>query len=255
MATDLDERIRAAAFAYLDTLTARSGGPVTRAELESFVFEGQRVRLIAAQQGIWKPRFLDAALSILTTYVPPGQVPPYEDQEMGADNYPRYKWRGTDRSHPDNVGLRRAMEEGRRLMWFIGIRPGLYEPRYPVWLAGEEPDQHQFVLALDETMRGAWEPGLAAASSFDPARRYAAVLVRQRLHQRVFRDRVLLAYESRCALCRLGHRELLDAAHIREDTRGGKPVVPNGLSMCAIHHRAFDSFVLAVSPDYRVEIR
>ena len=63
--------------------------------------------------------------------------------------------------------------------------------------------------------------------------------------QKVFRR---LPRDPRCALCRLGHRELLDAAHIREDTRGGKPVVPNGLSMCAIHHRAFDSFVLAVSP-------
>jgi putative restriction endonuclease len=124
-----------------------------------------------------------------------------------------------------------------------------------VWLAGEEPIEHQFVVALDETMRQAWRPGLEAADPFDPARRYAEVLVKQRLHQRVFRDRVLIAYDSRCALCRLGHRELLDAAHIREDTQGGKPVVPNGLSMCAIHHRAFDSFVLTVRPDYRNEIR
>src|SRR5438445_8517229 len=253
MATDLDERIRAAAFAYVDTLTAPSGGLVTRAELESFTFEGQRIRLIAAQQGIWRPRFLDAALSILTTYVPPGQVPPYEDQEMGADNYPRYKWRGIDRSHPDNVGLRRAMEEGRPLIWFIGVRPGVYRPRHPVWLAGEEPLEHQFVVALDETMREAWKPGLARVSPFDPARRYAEVLVKQRLHQRVFRDRVLLAYESRCALCRLGHRELLDAAHIKEDADGGRPVVPNGVSRCAIHHRAFDAFVLTVRPHLKVE--
>jgi putative restriction endonuclease len=251
---EIDARVRAAAFAYLDTLTGQAGGLVTRAELESFEFEGQRIRLIAVQQGIWRPRFLSAALSIVTTFVPPGQVPPYQDQ-MGADGYPRYKWRGTDPMHADNVGLRRAMMEARPLMWFIGVRPGVYEPSYPVVLVGEEPLDHQFVLALDETMRQAWRPGLETADPYDPARRYAEVLVKQRLHQRVFRDRVLIAYESRCALCRLGHRELLDAAHIREDAQGGMPVVPNGLSMCAIHHRAFDSFVLTVRPDYTIEIR
>jgi putative restriction endonuclease len=150
MAMDLDQRLRSAAFAYLNALTARSGGLVTRVDLEGMPFEGYQIRLIAAQQGIWRPRFLHAALSILTTYVRPGEVPPYEDQEMGADNYPRYKWRGTDPTHPDDVGLRRAMERGRPLIWFIGVRPGLYRARYPVWLAGEEPAEHQFVVALDD---------------------------------------------------------------------------------------------------------
>jgi putative restriction endonuclease len=251
----VDDRLRAAAFAYLNAVTRSSGGLVTRSELESFSFDGQVVRLIAPQQGIWRPRLLDSALSILTTYVSPGQIPPYEDQDRGADDYPRYKWRGTNPDYPDNVGLRRAMERQLPLMWFIGVRPGIYRARYPVWLAGEEPAEHQFVVALDETMRDAWRPGLEAASPFDPARRYAEVMVRQRLHQRVFRDRVLLAYDSRCALCRLGHRELLDAAHIKEDRFGGLPVVPNGMSMCAIHHRAFDAYVLTIRPDYKIEIQ
>jgi putative restriction endonuclease len=81
------------------------------------------------------------------------------------------------------------------------------------------------------------------------------VLVRQRLHQRPFRDRVLLAYNSQCTLCRLRHPPLLDAAHIKEDSEGGEPIVTNGMAMCAIHHRAFDAHVLGVRPDYKVEIR
>jgi putative restriction endonuclease len=79
--------------------------------------------------------------------------------------------------------------------------------------------------------------------------------VRVRLHQRPFRDRVLLAYGSQCALCRLRHPPLLDAAHIKEDSEGGEPIVPNGVSMCAIHHRAFDADVLSLRPDFKVEIR
>jgi putative restriction endonuclease len=44
---------------------------------------------------------------------------------------------------------------------------------------------------------------------------------------------VLQAYETRCALCQLRHGELLDAAHILPDTHpSGRPVVPNGLSLC-----------------------
>jgi putative restriction endonuclease len=254
VADDLDARIRGVALAYLNLLTARSGGIVTRAELETMPFDGRTLRLIAPQQGIWRPRFIEAALSIVTTYVRDGEAPPYRD-EVGPDDYPRYKWRGADASHADNVGLRRAMERQLELMWFVGVRPGVYEARYPVWLVGEEPAEQQFVVALDETMRGAWSPDLVFAPYEHPARRYAEVLVRQRLHQRLFRDRVLVAYEHRCALCRLGHRTLLDAAHIREDAQGGLPVVPNGLAMCAIHHRAFDAFVLTVNPDYQVEVR
>lgn len=251
----LDGRIRAAAFAYLDRATTRSGGLVRRDELAAVPFEGGSVRLIPTQQGIWRPRFLEAALSMVTIYVRPGEVPPYEDQHHGFDNYPRYKWRGDDADHADNRGLRRAMEWRLPLIWFVGVGSSLYEAHYPVWLAGEEPGEHQFVLAYDETMRDAWRPDLVTAPVHDPVRRYAEVVVRQRLHQRLFRDRVLLAYESRCALCRLGHAELLDAAHIRDDAHGGRPVVPNGLAMCAIHHRAFDAYVLGVRSDYRVEVR
>jgi len=32
-------------------------------------------------------------------------------------------------------------------------------------------------------------------------------------------------------------------------------VVPNGVAMCAIHHRSFDKNVLTVRPDYVIEVR
>ena len=86
-------------------------------------------------------------------------------------------------------------------------------------------------------------------------REYAEAMVKRRLHQPMFRYRVLTAYASQCALCRLRHKPLLDAAHIKEDRDGGEPIVPNGVAMCAIHHRAFDNAVLGIRPDYVVEIR
>jgi putative restriction endonuclease len=251
---DFDDRIRAAAFAYLDRLVRASGPWVSRPALEAFEFEGRRVPLVEAMRGIRKPSGMQSALTILTTYAADPAKRPYDDS-VGPDGYPRYKWRGTDPDLYDNRGLRSAMELQSPLAWFIGVGPGTYEPVYPVWLVEEEPQLHQFVVALDDVSRDQWSPFLGERSPFDPARRYAEATIRRRLHQPIFRDRVLIAYETQCALCRLRHRELLDAAHIREDSAGGEPVVPNGVSMCAIHHRAFDANVLGIRPDHRVEVR
>ena len=83
-----------------------------------------------------------------------------------------------------------------------------------------------------------------------------AACIKRRLHQTRFRERVVAAYSSTCALCRLRHQELLDAAHIIPDARpGGEPVVPNGLCLCKIHHAAFDQNIIGVSPDYVVSVR
>ncbi|MFZ5869883.1 MAG: HNH endonuclease [Actinomycetota bacterium] len=80
-------------------------------------------------------------------------------------------------------------------------------------------------------------------------------MVRQRLHQPEFRGRVIRAYATRCAICSLRHGELLDAAHITADSEaGGLPVVSNGLSLCKIHHSAYDARLLGISPDYTVHI-
>jgi putative restriction endonuclease len=87
-------------------------------------------------------------------------------------------------------------------------------------------------------------------------RRYITGTVKIRLHQQGFRERVLAAYKEQCALCRLRHPELLEAAHIIPDSEpGGDPIVPNGLSLCRLHHGAFDRFLIGIRPDYTVEVR
>jgi putative restriction endonuclease len=139
------------------------------------------------------------------------------------------------------------------LIWFRGIAQGLYLPVYPVWLAAEERAEQQFVVALDADQKMDW--------SFDDVvdlalrRRYAERTVLVRLHQPEFRARVLHAYATRCAVCRLRHAQLLDAAHILPDSEGGEPIVTNGISMFKIHHAAFDNLIIGIRPDYRVEVR
>jgi putative restriction endonuclease len=87
-------------------------------------------------------------------------------------------------------------------------------------------------------------------------RAYITSQVRVRLHQHAFRERVIVAYQSQCALCRLRHIELLDAAHIIPDCEEeGEPLITNGIALCKLHHAAYDSFILSVSPDYVIHIR
>ena len=78
----------------------------------------------------------------------------------------------------------------------------------------------------------------------------------RRVHQKGFREIVLKAYKSKCALCSLKHSELLDAAHIIGDKEDyGEPVIQNGLSLCKIHHSAYDQNILGINPDFKIKVR
>jgi putative restriction endonuclease len=171
----------------------------------------------------------------------------------------RYKWRGTDPDHADNRALRHAMQQQLPLVWFVGVGyvPGtktqLYVPRFPVWLIAEEPELHQFVVAVEEGQRTI--PLGADTTVIDITRRYNERMVMVRYHQPLFRSIVLHAYERRCAICGLPFSELLDAAHIKADAAEGPARVSNGLALCKIHHGAFDANIIGISPDYVVKVK
>lgn len=200
--------------AWLAAHTGDGESPISTEHLQDFRFEGSPFALMDRQRGIRKPQVLEAALSIRTVYRPEGSSRPYEDS-FGDDHLIRYKWRGDDGEHPENRGLRRAMQQRVPLIWFFGVGVALYQPVYPVYVVGEEPAQQQFLLTVDELY------GL-----------------------------------TKCAICSLGHSQLLDAAHIVPDREElGESSVRNGLALCKIHHSAYDSFLLGVRPDYTVEVQ
>lgn len=208
--------------------------------------------------GIWKPKALTSALSILTAFALRDEDRPYEDG-IGADEMLRYKWRGTDPNIADNRWLRDAMIQKVPMIWFLGVgyKPGtqtqVFQPIFPVWLAAEEPLKHQFVVALDTAQRTLVHDGKIVFNEIE--RRYNERLVKTRVHQPMFRVQVLRAYQSRCAVCRLPFEQLLEAAHIKSDAEGGSARITNGISLCKIHHGAYDSSILGISPDYKIHIR
>jgi putative restriction endonuclease len=245
----IDHEVRLAAFHWLSEQTNIHGDVLPRELLaKGFAFQDYRIPLVAPQ-GIFKPKILDLPLSITTA--PKG---PYDDN-FNQEGFLAYKYRGTDPDHRDNVGLRKALKNDIPLIYFHGIVPGKYLAVWPVYIIADEPTNLTFTVAVDESEAIYKESGQVGENS-TTRRAYITSTVRTRLHQRGFRERVLAAYRSQCAFCRLKHLELLDAAHIIPDTEPeSMPTVDNGIALCKLHHAAFDSFILGINPDYVIEVR
>ena len=251
MADELDFAVRSAAFQFLAEQTRHHGETFARTTLsEGFVFRGQQVRLIGPQ-GIFKPAILDDRALSLTTVAPrSGQPRPYDDG-FQIDGTVTYKYRGTDPNHHNNRWVRNAMRAQAPLIYFHATVPGKYLAAWPVHVIGDYPERLEFRLDVDSLATGV--PLSDRVAEPDLTRRYGLVTTRQRLHQQTFRERVLRAYREHCAVCRLKHAELLDAAHIIPDSDpDGEPVVSNGISLCKIHHAAFDRNLFGIQPDYRI---
>ena len=246
LVTDFDElQLRSIIMEQLARRVAESGGFLSRAELSDFdCGNGRRRRLMDTSKGIWNPRDLTATLSIVSS--PDG---PYDDREVDGGLF-RYDYRAGS-IEGDNTKLRRASELGLPLILLRKITGGVYVPIFPVYVVADDTVRRQFVIAVDESLKILADP--AAMSEVE--KRYAEQITRRRLHQAMFRGMVVRAYDVRCAICRLKHGDLLDAAHITADAaETGLAIVSNGLSLCKIHHAAYDRDLMGISPDYRVAI-
>jgi len=255
----LEEQIRVAAFKWIEEQVQIHGDVLPRSLLEKgFLLNGQRITLVGPQ-GIWKPKILEL-ISLSITTVTDG---PYNDF-FTKDGFLVYHYRGINPNHRDNVGLREAMKRQVPLIYFHGIVKGKYLAVWPVFIIRDEPATLSFTLAVDDSASISHYlnnnlidnvPYIADDSTYFK-RNYITSTIKQRLHQKSFRERVLEAYSMQCAFCSLKYAELLDAAHIISDSDElGEPIVKNGLSLCKIHHAAFDSNIIGVTPDYKMTVQ
>ncbi len=248
---NIDHSVRISAFNWLSEQVAIHGDVLPRKLLEKgFIFNNQRVPLIAPQ-GIFKPKILELPLIINTA--PHG---PYDDSF--DNNVLLYRYQGTDPKYRDNVGLRKAMQNRVPLIYFHGVVPGKYLAAWPVYIVHDDPANLTFRVQVDDISTVSTEAQLESSvlEGVEARRAYITSTVKTRLHQRGFREKVLNAYRTQCSLCRLKHTELLDAAHIIPDNEpDSTPTVDNGISLCKLHHAAFDSFLLGITPDFKIEVR
>jgi putative restriction endonuclease len=243
--------IRYKVFDWLRNQARESGGIFEGRELSAGIsIEGRRITL-KGQTGIWSPAGFSMPISITTVL-----NGPYRLDEIGEDGILTYAYRDAGPDHRDNRGLREAMRTRTPLIYFMAVQQYRYQAIWPLIIIDDDPNA-LVVRACVDPAYADLQPGMNPLDiPLSPVdlRRYAWVQTRQRLHQEAFRDLVVSAYDERCAICRLHHPELLDAAHIIPDSEArGVPVVQNGLSLCKIHHAAYDHDILGISPDYEVK--
>jgi putative restriction endonuclease len=87
---------------------------------------------LLAPQGIFKPAILNLPLSITTTPPSPRKPRPYND-EFDNNGLLRYRYRGTDPNHRDNVGLREAIRSA------TSAGGEVYEEERAAWRAAMTP--------------------------------------------------------------------------------------------------------------------
>ncbi len=244
-------------FAHLDALVLRHGTVLDFALLAAgFEFEGRRRPLMHRQKGIYTPSGSPFALTLKTSIRSRWA---YSDHFDGEDSL-LYSMQGEGPNSADNRSVCAAFEAGLPLIYLNQVRrtPPRFVVVHPVWVGEVLGDRRSFRVVLQPRDDSRAATALHGANVLNDSlplrpyleRAYGVGQVRRRLHQARFRDSVLDAYRQQCAMCALPVAALLDAAHIVPDAEDlGDPVVPNGLSLCRIHHRAFDLHLVSVEPE------
>jgi putative restriction endonuclease len=252
---DPDADIRYAAFERLRKLKQLWAGPIPWSALEEgFSARGTTFFFASKAEGIFKPKAMTGLLSLKTVVPKPNRDVWYHDQTAGTpaqgDTF-SYAFSGHDPISRRNQLLRDAMERQLPVIYLSGVAPAAYEPIIPSYVTAWIPDELRcdISFALPEKLVATTAPSVIE-------RRYAMRVVRARLHQATFRERVLDAYGRRCALSNLPEARLIDAAHIVPDVDEdfGQADVRNGVCMSKLHHAAFDAGLIGIDPDMRIHV-
>lgn len=246
-----DDDVRSSCFAALDVLQAQHGPELPYAVLAAgFNFRGTHVPFLNRAYGIYRAAAQrgPAALSINSAFAQKR----YQDE--GTADGVLYRYQDGPIDNYFNTWLRQAHVLDVPLVYFVGTRPNWYRPEYPAFVEADYPSERSVLISFGE-MRGPLDEREPVHIDDAIERRYVVRRVKQRIHQAQFRGAVLPAYRDRCAICTLKEIRLLDAAHIVGDAdEQGEPLVSNGLSLCSIHHRAFDEDLVGISSDYNVHV-
>lgn len=248
----------------IEDMVARNGGFATRDDLFRFEVDGRPARVMDFNRGIWNPAHLESTLSVVSDAEHGGRIwgangKTYSDRINMDTGLLEYSFQDGDPTKGHNAKLRTAIRTGMPIFVLRKFGPNFYVPIFPSYVVGEDLERRVVLIAMDDGIRSAYEVG--ASDALD--KKYVERLVRERVHQPMFRALVMRAYtlpasagarRPTCAICSLQHVELLDAAHIIADAEDGEARVTNGIALCKIHHAAYDEDLVGISPDYEVHV-
>lgn len=245
------------AFKQIQHLESIFGDDIPWSAIEKgFTFNNEKIFIANKARGIFKPKQMSRGLlSVKTTMPRAGRVNVYSDEESEEGCF-YYSLQKGDARSGGNKHLWEAYEDKSPFIYFYAIAPAIYKAVWPCYVTAIHPDK-----MYCEVVVGA-QPDFYAQNiylSYDlPSpieRKYRVAETRVRIHQASFREQVLDAYNSQCAVSSLPIRTLLEAAHITPDSDPrGDADVTNGISLSRIHHRAYDANLMGVDSDYKIHI-
>ncbi|MDE2723564.1 MAG: HNH endonuclease, partial [Gemmatimonadota bacterium] len=221
--TDPDKHIRAAAFVAIEKISRQWGGQVPWEAIRTgFQVGDERVLFANRAKGIFKPRQMSAALSIKTTVPRTGRSRWYRDQDLDSLDHDtgllRYDLARGGLDDSTNRALLVAMQRDAPLIYFIGLKPAIYQPIFPVWIKDFKQEEGHVLLATADFEIPELGSANTARDSIEAS--YSRRMTRIRNHQAWFSTCTKAAYQWRCAFSGLPVRELLVGAHIVPDAEG-----------------------------------
>jgi putative restriction endonuclease len=182
--------LRLEIFADLELFIESRGGFASRDELTTFTLRsGQPMPIIDRNKGIRNPANFDATLSIVSAS-DNGRYNVYDDAIDRENGLLYYSWAQGPLDAGDNRKLNVAFEQQAPIILFEKPLANVYVPIIGVRVIDVRPDRRQFVIDLDDS-------GMRPSPTATLDKRYVERLVKQRVHQPVFRARVLNAYNKR----------------------------------------------------------
>jgi putative restriction endonuclease len=127
---------------------------------------------------------------------------------------------------------------------------GLYLENYnSMHLSDEET-----LLELIEKNNKTEDMDVGISEEFEIERKKFSVTHTKYKRDAGFRKAVYESYGARCAICGI-QLELVEAAHIIPHSHEqGSDDPKNGLCLCSLHHKAYDSGLIYVNEDYKIRI-
>ena len=96
--------------------------------------------------------------------------------------------------------------------------------------------------------------GVASRRIVTVGRRRIQITQTQYARSPQFREAVREAYENRCAMCGV-QLELIEAAHLVPHKHPkGLDTVPNGIALCALHHKSLDTGLVFLDTNYNIRM-
>lgn len=123
------------------------------------------------------------------------------------------------------------------------------------WIIDFDDNSKMFLVEFNENQPLIEQTNQESEEEFIPTikRETKKATVKARGNQAKFRLSLFKKYGSKCAVCNIRNKYLLDAAHIIPYEKNGTDDWRNGLLLCKNHHVAFDRNLFRINQDYLIE--